>query len=364
MKRLLILSVALVAFWPRSGSGAQSAHASLSCYSLRFHQAEDSFGSTLDLTTVSGPPNGELRPDESGWWTSGLILDYIGLPIYGTLYVDLPPFVDANDDGFDDVFQVSQAIGGLSTGYYETAVGGGTVSATWNRAAGAKDGTCRLHLVDDTYGDLGSFQHVFEVLEYTGSLTYAPAASVVNGSLQLTQAGNPTGQVQGPASFVKVASDRYNQLDLQPGGWTNELGQPLLFGLSYIDRDQTWPTNYYGYVESDSDADTATFEPYSLWLLSIDDLNDADKDKIPDFSDDPSVVPPPRRHRQTLSPRVPNLWLTISGDVGSTNHVQSASNLASPSWQTVVAVKLTNDPQTVSVPLPATGAGFWRALAQ
>lgn len=60
MKKLLTLSLALVVFWPRISPAAQTAQASLSCYPLRFHQAEDSFGSTLDLTTASSPPNGEV----------------------------------------------------------------------------------------------------------------------------------------------------------------------------------------------------------------------------------------------------------------------------------------------------------------
>jgi len=33
-------------------------------------------------------------------------------------------------------------------------------------------------------------------------------------------------------------------------------------------------------------------------------------------------------------------------------------------WQTILSITLTNDPQTVSLPLPAVAQKFWRVSAQ
>jgi len=128
----------------------------LYCGSLRFQQGQGACDETLDLSTITGPPNGELAP----WYStstrqSDFALDFGGLVIAGTLSLDLPPHPDANGNGFDDSCEVSQAAGRTSQGEYPTALGGGTVTATWSRAAGSPTGTCTLHLVDPTYGDLG-----------------------------------------------------------------------------------------------------------------------------------------------------------------------------------------------------------------
>ena len=73
---------------------------------------------------------------------------------------------------------------------------------------------------------------------------------------------------------------------------------------------------------------------------------------------------PPRAPTLSLAPGQTNLWLTIGGDIGHTNLIQEIDSLASTNWQTIVSLTLTNDPQTVSLPLPVSRTGFWRALAQ
>lgn len=76
---------------------AQTAHATFFSWSLRFQQGENSVGdSTLDLSALAGPPNGELAPSFSDYThESGFVLDWMGFPINGTIYLDLPPFVFA-----------------------------------------------------------------------------------------------------------------------------------------------------------------------------------------------------------------------------------------------------------------------------
>jgi hypothetical protein len=314
------------------------------------------------LTSQIGVLNGELAPWYSAYThRSGFVLDWMGFPINGTLYLDLPADPDANGNGFDDSFEVSQAAGGNAYGEYTTVLGGGVIAATWSRDANSKDGTCWLHLVDDTYGDLGTYRHSFEVLEYTGPLMYTPGSNTVSGSVTLTNAAD---QLQGGVSFVKSTANPYNQMTLAAGGWTNATLQLHAYGSHTVSRDVSWPTNYYGVLAFD-DGDLSTgAADYRSWEFSIDDLNDSDHDGIPDFSDDPVAVVPPRQPLLSLSRGQTNLWLTIRGDVGHVHHIQEATNAATPSWQTVTSPSLTNDPQTFLLPLPATGARCWRVLAE
>jgi len=129
-------------------------------------------------------------------------------------------------------------------------------------------------------------------------------------------------------------------------------------------RDTLLRTNYYGFVEfTDGDPNTGGYD-YPLWQLSIDDLNDSDHDGIPDFSDDPATVVPPRRPRLALARGETNLLLTISGDVGRLHRILEATNLAAGNWLTNLSLTLTNDPQTVFLPLPTSGVRFWHATAE
>jgi hypothetical protein len=362
MKKLLMFGFAVLPFLPLTVRGTQTAHATLFCWSLRFHQGVDSFGdSTLDLTGQTTVVNGELVP----WYStythrSGFLLDWMGFSMGGTLYLDLPTTPDANDDGFDDSFEVSQAVSGTSYGQYATPLGGGLITATWSRAANSKDGTCSLHLVDNTYGDLGVYYHAFEVLESTGPLTYTPGTNTVSASVNLT---NATDQLQGSLSFAKSAANPYNQLTLAAGGWTNAALQVLAYASRTFYRDASWPTNYYGMVVfDDGDLNTSAAD-YRSWELSIDDLNDTDHDGIPDFSDDPAAAAP-RRPKLTLTRGTTNLWLAISGDTNHVHRIQEITNALSTNWQTIVSLTLTNDPQTVSLPEPTSSPKFWRGRAE
>src|SRR5215472_88686 len=105
------------------------------CLSLRFQQGTDSSGDTLDLSTVSGTPNGELEPYNGLTYISGFVLDISGQPINGTMQIDLPPVVDVNSNGFNDFFESSLGVGATTSGTYTDPIGNGTVTATWQRAA-------------------------------------------------------------------------------------------------------------------------------------------------------------------------------------------------------------------------------------
>src|SRR3974390_3002246 len=162
--------------------GAETANAHFWCLSLRFQEASDSFGDTLDLSTISGSSNGELAPYNGLEYASAFSLDVSGFPVTGTIYLNLPPFADANGNAFNDFFESDLGITGTSTGTYTTTMENGTITATWSRAAGSTVGSCSLDLVDSVFGDLGQFQATFSLLEYSGPLLFTPGSNIVSGS--------------------------------------------------------------------------------------------------------------------------------------------------------------------------------------
>jgi hypothetical protein len=360
--RMLIAFGALIAFTSTFCCRAETAHATFWCISLRFHQAKAN-GATLDISSVPGPPfNGELFPYNGDTYAGYFYLTTLQGTINGALYVDLPPFADQDANGFDDFFEIGLPAGGTTSGSFQTAVGNGAITANWNRAAGSKDGTCTMDLNSQGFGDLGQFPLPFEVLSYSGPLTYTPGTNTVTARIDLAQTGNPSSLLGGPLEFVKSATNRFNMLLLQPGVWTNAAAQNLIYTNEVFERDVRWPTNYYGYVDFD-DGDPSTPGPdYYTWVLSIDDLNDTNHNGVPDFSDDPTGAP--TRPALSLELTITNLLLTVRGELGQTNLLQQTSSLADTNWQTTATLVLTNSPQVVPLGLPASQARFWRLQTQ
>jgi hypothetical protein len=103
-------------------------------------------------------------------------------------------------------------------------------------------------------------------------------------------------------------------------------------------------------------------DDYLTWILSIDDLNDANHNGIPDLSDDAAVAPP-RRPDFGVQRVGTLLEFTIHGDVGHRHLLQEASVVNGTTWDTIQTLNLATDPQTVSVPIPTTNR-FWRVVAQ
>jgi len=374
MKRLLILLTAGWFLLPMADYGAETAQARLFCLSLRFSQGVAPSGGTVNLSSISGAYNGELMPYSDTAWASDLALEWLGMSDSGGIadnngiYVDLPPFVDADNDGFNDFFEVAQAVAQTTTsGSYATSFAFyGSLTATWSRAAGSPEGTCILTLNDVDFGGLGNFTCPFQLLEYTGPLTYTPGSNTVEANINLAQTGDVSNTLQGPIEFDKSSSDRFDVLTNEPGLWTNAALQALSFDAEIFTRSAPdWPTNYAGYIHF-ANGDPSTPQPaYQWWVLSIDDSNDSNGNGIPDFSGDPtSVLPPPRAPALKLALSSTNLLLTIGGDVSHTNQIQETGSLAPANWQTMLSFVLTNDPQVVSLPLPAGTANFWRVLAQ
>jgi hypothetical protein len=373
MKRMLILMVASLCLLPSVNHAAQTAQARMFCLSLHFQRgtANDMFGFrwTMDMTTFDFGLNGELAP---GFWgpayTNGAYFELseeLGGEIYsGGMALDTPDLADANNNGFADFFEISQAVPSLQVqGAYnlpDFGTGWRAFNAMWYRDAGSGIGAL-TYTIPNPFGGNLSFYHQFELIEYAGPLANSPGsnANAVLASLSLTNA-NSMSTLVGPLSFVKSPTNRINRLTLQSTFLTNDARQVLtLYTNTTFVRRTGHPTNYYGNVEfDDGDLNTAGYEDYYTWQLSIDDPNDTDHDGIPDFSDDP----PGPQLSLTLGPT--NLLLTIRGVVGRLHQIQETSNLSSGNWRTNLPLLLTNNPQTVAIPLPATTPTFWRVLAQ
>ncbi|HEY5915657.1 MAG TPA: hypothetical protein VJA21_34155 [Verrucomicrobiae bacterium] len=351
---------------------AGTAQVRLYCLSLKFSQSTDQYGDRLELTSTSlrdfglgelGPPTPVYEPPVPGGdsYLTGILLYDVGTSTTfgGSIGMGLPPMDDLDGNRYPDPFEVSKAVNFPRYGMM-SIIGYGTIypNLTWVRAAGSKNGTCIIQSEDPYWG---TFNAPFELLEYTGTLTYTPGASVVSGTINLTKTGDPTKTISGPLSFAKSAADPYNNLTNQPGAWTGPPTYTNTFTTHWFSRDVNWPSNYVGLIEF-SDGLDFTYEAYANWVLSITDLNDTDHDGIPDFSDDAQVVQP-RAPRLSVARDSSGVQLTIAGDVGHVHAIQETTSLSSPNWQPVESVTLSSDPQTVTLALPA-GPKFWRVIAQ
>jgi hypothetical protein len=370
MKRFLVLSLAALSFLTVSALGAQTAVARLFCLSLQFKTGHDESGlHSLELSTIDAGINGELAPDFNPFASFSHITffelhDPTGLdPIPGALSVDVPFDADVNDNGFPDFFEVSQGVFSVTSGIFNSPGGRGTVQLAWSRAVGSKTGTCVLQLNLTGTGSLGRFTHEFDLLEYAGLAAYTPGTNAVSGTLDLMQSGDPGSTLKGPFMFTKgTGTNRFDELVFQPSVWTNSMMQRLVSFTNDFLRESIYPTNYFGYTDF-VDGDLTTPEvDYPTWFLSIDDLNDADGDGIPDFSDDPRSTGQPSPSL-TLKLGTTNLFFSVSGAVVQLHELQQATSLAAPDWQTVSSVTLASDPEIITLPLPSGGAAFWRVRA-
>lgn len=382
-----LYSLALVSLLTVTAMAAQTVPVRMYCLSIETDHGIDEFGDTLDVNYANrsgsagelgiswafGPGYYDLElPGNSSYMSSLAIYDsYYKRTYSGSLSVDMPISTDNNNNRFPDFFEVSQSANYQSSGgyliYVSTAAEYGLIQATWTRDAGSWTGTyqwtCTGYSGPLPSDWFGTFVGTFKILEYTGTMTYTPGASTVSATVNLVQTGMPANTRQGSIQFTKSDSDRFNSLTNQPGFWTNSSSQVYTFTNHALLRDPNYPTNYAGYVEFDDDGDQSTVYPYAVWVLSIDDPNDINQNGIPDFSDDPLILPAPRRPLISLASSTTNLLFTIHGDINHVHQIQQAPSVNSANWQNVISVTLTNDPQVVPVPLP-TGTAFFRVQAQ
>lgn len=376
MKNALFLAAVLALCFAPTLPAAQTAQGRMYSISVKMSQGVTPIynGGFQDWMRVnsSGYPEGddELVPWDLETMTElylpGTITYVANLWVYDDLYdmvwagslnLNLPDVQDLNNNRYPDFFEVSQGINANSVSSYFSlsSWGSGTVEASWTRAAGSSTGTCTIVLQNWRV----PFLVPFEILEYTGPVSYTSAATKVSGSVNLARNGNPSDFYRGPFEMVKAPGDP-NSLTIQPSFWTNAT-ETLSLTNHLFTREASWPTNYAGLIHFDRDGDPWTFQTWRYWVLSISDPNDTDGDGIPNFADDPVTVLP-RAPRISLDRGPSGLQLTVRGDVGFTHEVLESSDPAGQ-WTMVTSVPLTSDPQVVTLPAPA-GTRFYRVRAR
>jgi uncharacterized repeat protein (TIGR03803 family) len=318
----------------------RTAAARLNCLSLRFQAAIVRFlgqDYRLELSSLldTSPPNGELFPlfdplDFSH--ASGLLLSALNSSntIGGSIFLDVPMASDVDRDGVPDFFQISQGVGSTQTqGEYFTDIDDGTVTATWSRVAGSQTGTCRLVLRSTTLGQLPESTNSFELLEYTGPLTYAPGSSNVTGAVQFVQTQSSSNTLAGPIQLTRSPTNRLNELRFSSGRWTNAIGRTLSYNSGALQRVSVSSSNYFASLQF-LDGDLATTDAdYYDWVLSIRDSNDVNGNGVPDLSDDPSVGSVPVFTR----PRVEAGQIVLEWQ--GAGRLQSAGEVTGP-WADVI----------------------------
>ncbi len=348
---------------------AGTAQVRLSNNSVRMYPGDCACGWELTWTIYfsslytedSSQANGELVPSPQPAaysHRSYLILEDPSMT-YGVVpaELDVPLGDDTDGDGTPDFLDVAQPISTTTSGTYPDLWGNGpeALSLTWTRSAGSRQGTCQLYMQDSILGLMGPFNHVFELIERTGTLTYSPAATNVAGNLVLTAADGSSDALAGTVLLVKSPTNRFNLLTLSSGECTNQV-EVFSFGDCQLFRDPAHPSVYRGTLQN-------PYGTYATWSFSLLDANDSNGNGIPDLSDDVALSPP-RRPALALSATPSGLVLRVRGDVGRTHVVQEAASPDSTTWKTVQSFTLTNDPQEVTLPLPAEPPTFWRVLAQ
>lgn len=368
MKRIITLLA--VAGLGLSVIGQEPAQVTVYCTSLLFEPATAGPGQaiTLRMTTDSsfGEFNGEVGPffdPELPTHGSLFVLEDPTFPdnLRGQIAFDTPAPTDANRDGFNDFFQVTQGVETTTTrGFFESPVESGEVTATWSRAPGAASGTCQIELTGEIFGELPAFTHTFQLLEYNGTLTYAPGTNGVTGTLELAQTQRLSETLSGAVTITRVATNRFDWLDLEAGTLTNASGESLTYHLAELERDKFAKTNYFGFLDFvDGNPATGTIDFWD-WVLSIDDPNDADADGIPDLSDD-QVETPPSDLALGLSQSAGRLLLSIRGEPGRSYDIEHTEALGRAAWVRTMSVTLTNTAQVIEIEPPQAQATFWRA---
>ena len=370
MRHLLCLLTFSLLLFPLAGPSEQTAIVRFDCLSVRFAKATTRiFGQTYTFELTSGdasnPANGELQPvfDPTAPSHGSVFLfqDPSSTdPVVGSIAIDVPPGGDDNDNGFPDFFEVSQEVVATTTqGVFQDDVESGTVTATWRRNAGSTTGTCQLQWAGDTFGDRPDFTATFTVLEYNGVLKYQPGSNQITGSIALEQSGNASNRLEGPISFTKIATNRFNRLTLAGGSWTNSQGDVLTYGADTIERDEQRKTNYFGFVQF-RDGDRQTADPdYTVWQISLDDLNDQNRNGIPDFSDDPATATA-AQPGLTITLGASNLVFTVQGEPGRSYDLEQTASLTAPAWVQASSITLSNNPQSLLLPAPSNRTEFWR----
>lgn len=280
-------------------------------------------------------------------------------PLLGELVVPAPEHLDGNGNGIPDFYEVSEAIDAWSgTAYWATEVAWGEGTITWQRAAGDYHGVVRLRLESDEFGVLPEFTHRFEIIEYSGTLTYQPSPDPVFGDLMLRRVGREDLFLAGPMTLTREPTNRLHHFAIGESTLTNHLGQLIEISLGDVESDPDYSMDYFGALAFwDGDPDTP--EPdFEIYFIGIDDPNDANGNGIPDLTDD--TDPPPAPPELEIDRHADGFLLTVRGQIGVTYVLQRASGLDPDLWIEDRLITLASEREEFVLPVPAATARFWR----
>ena len=88
-----------------------------------------------------------------------------------------------------------------------------------------------------TFGSFGTFTDKFELITYSGTLSFQPQTAGIAGSLALTRTGFTTNTLDGSVSLQRVATNRFDQLTLAVAILSDANGKVLNFQAALVERD-------------------------------------------------------------------------------------------------------------------------------
>src|SRR5262245_32702300 len=215
----------------------------------------DLFGLHYTLAFFSGTPtapNGELYPLlEEGHPThaTAFVLEAPDLPepLVGQIEVDAPENINEDGDEIPDLYEVEQGVPSTkTTGTWRSEVAQGTIEATWQRAPGERQGTVTFALRSDEFGQLPTFTHRFDVIQYNGTLRYTPSADPVRGTVELKRVMLDTSTLSGPLVLTREPTNRFKQFEIGESTWKNQDGKDVPVSVGDIEDYEGAPMDYFG----------------------------------------------------------------------------------------------------------------------
>jgi hypothetical protein len=337
---------------------AGSASVKLHCLSARIDPATTkSFGLTyrLSITTAdsSEPPNGELAIASADFpYTHQGTFAYEDPTTLETFFfpfgLDIPAFVDQNANNFHDFYEVETDITGITTGEFLTDPDTGETSqlkATWRRGAGSPDGTLKLELPD--FGL--TFNHLFHILQYDGTLTYTSENKTITGQISAALNGQPDQTLNGAVSLAVQSSDK---LLPSNGTWKNQSDGSLDFSATDpLQREGLIYDTFIDFTDWNLDSSVQDYQHWYFEIISP----DANNNQIPDLVEDETAASGPSLAiRRTDN----GLELTITGLAAAKYELQTADSPAG-AWSVDQTITMTGTTEKISLTFPP-GNKFYR----
>jgi hypothetical protein len=338
------------------GFAANTAPAKMHCLSVKIDPAATKvFGNTyrLSITTADSnePPNGELAVSDSDYDHQGFFA-YEDPTLFETFFfpfgLNVPAFIDQNANGLHDFYEVETSIQSVTQGEFLIDPDSGETSrfrATWVRGAGSPDGTVKIELTD-----LGqTFNHLFHILQYDGTLTYTTENKTIDGQFAFALNGHPEQTLNGAAKITIQTNDK---LILPDGAFTTQNSVALHFTTTdALQRDGLIYDTVVVFDDWDPDTSVADYQGWYLQIISPDANNNQIADLVEGQAqpDQPSLS---ARRTQT------GFEVTITGTPGATYEVQ-ITNTVTGGWTADRNVTMTGASETIVLPLD-TGSKFIR----